>query len=355
MDEKEILIKEIDNYEEDNSLLDLCVLLNDQKERKKVLINNTYGLIGNILNKYINKLDYDILKEIIIVDLSNEYYFRDLEYVEHIISMNKNIIIEKINKINILDKQNNDEWIENEFSISKLKSNKKIALQLVKFDGNDLQYLSKELRNDKDIVIEAIKQNPYALRYASSKLQNDINIINIALEKFDIYKDNYKKLIIKLNNKRLFILETVKRNGFTIQYATPELKNDQEIVYQSLLNLGYINQTSKDKNVKDLYYEAVKQNGSVLEYAPEELQNDKYLVLEAIKQDGYAFKYASKSLQNDKDFVLNAVKIHGNVLKYASEELKKDKEVVLEAIKQDDFAIVFANEQIRKEYLNKNI
>ena len=113
MDEKEILIKEIDNYEEDNSLLDLCVLLNDQKERKKVLINNTYGLIGNILNKYINKLDYDILKEIIIVDLSNEYYFRDLEYVEHIISMNKNIIIEKINKINILDKQNNDECIEN--------------------------------------------------------------------------------------------------------------------------------------------------------------------------------------------------------------------------------------------------
>ena len=43
----------------------------------------------------------------------------------------------------------------------------------------------------------------------------------------------------------------------------------------------------------------VRQNGYALEYASEELRNDREVVLEAVKQDDWALRYASDELQNE--------------------------------------------------------
>jgi CxxC motif-containing protein len=50
---------------------------------------------------------------------------------------------------------------------------------------------------------------------------------------------------------------------------------------------------------KELVLETVKQNGRSLEYASEEFKNDKEVVLEAVKQDGDLLCHASKELKNN--------------------------------------------------------
>ena len=55
--------------------------------------------------------------------------------------------------------------------------------------------------------------------------------------------------------------------------------------------------------------ESIKQFGFSLEYASDELKNDREIVLEAIKNDSWNLQFASERLQNDKDFLKEIEKI----------------------------------------------
>jgi CxxC motif-containing protein len=116
----------------------------------------------------------------------------------------------------------------------------------------------------------------------------------------------------------------------------------------------------EDLNDKEVVLEAVKQNGYSLEYASEELKNNKEVVLEAVKQNGYSLHYASEELKNNKEVVLEAIKQNGNSLCYASEELKNNKEVVwisngyfklIKSIKTFDLNFKFSKNEIEKIFL----
>ena len=78
MNDKVLLIKEIKKYTGDMYFIDLCSSLFDEKKMKKILINNDYGIIGNILNKNKELLDDEILKEMCINDILNDYYNKEL-------------------------------------------------------------------------------------------------------------------------------------------------------------------------------------------------------------------------------------------------------------------------------------
>ncbi|WP_064581203.1 DUF4116 domain-containing protein [Streptobacillus moniliformis] len=53
-------------------------------------------------------------------------------------------------------------------------------------------------------------------------------------------------------------------------------------------------------NNKDFVLEAVKNNGWALEYASKELKNDKEAVMAAVKQNGDALQFASERLRNNE-------------------------------------------------------
>jgi hypothetical protein len=54
--------------------------------------------------------------------------------------------------------------------------------------------------------------------------------------------------------------------------------------------------------LKALWLAKVKQDGYALEHAPEELRNDREIVLAAVKQHGeVALNHASEELRNDRD------------------------------------------------------
>jgi len=79
----------------------------------------------------------------------------------------------------------------------------------------------------------------------------------------------------------------------------------------------------------------VKKWGWSLQYASDDLKNCEEVVMAAVKSDGWALKYASKDLRNCKEIVLEAVKHDANILKYASNELKNCEEILSAAAKQN--------------------
>jgi hypothetical protein len=97
---------------------------------------------------------------------------------------------------------------------------------------------------------------------------------------------------------------------------------------------------------KEVVLEAVRENGRSLEYASKELRNNKEVVLEAVKQDGNSLYYASEELRNNKEVVLEAVRENGNSLLYASKKL-------LQLVDHNNTAESLTI-LIEKEYLLKN-
>ena len=105
-------------------------------------------------------------------------------------------------------------------------------------------------------------------------------------------------------------------------------------------------------NDKEVVLKAVKRDGYNLQYASPELKNDKEIVLEAIKDadwGAYIFQYASPELKNDKEFILEAIKEHGKVIQHISNALKSDLDVILAAIKQNPDALRFISKNIREQ------
>jgi len=75
---------------------------------------------------------------------------------------------------------------------------------------------------------------------------------------------------------RAAVLEAVRKNGWALQFAAPELRADREFVL-----------------------EAVRQSGFALEYAADELRSDREVVLEAVRQHPLALQHAASTLRDD--------------------------------------------------------
>jgi hypothetical protein len=77
---------------------------------------------------------------------------------------------------------------------------------------------------------------------------------------------------------------------------------------------------------------AVKHDGYALQFASEDLKNDRELVLAAVNRSSQALSFSSERLRNDREVVLAAVSKQGNEMRYASEELKNDNEILIVAV-----------------------
>ncbi len=87
-------------------------------------------------------------------------------------------------------------------------NNKEFVLEVVKQDGEALQYASDELRNDKDVVLAAVQQDRDALQYASDELKDDEEVVLAAIEFYG--------------------------GGMCLEYASERLKNDKDLVLADL-------------------------------------------------------------------------------------------------------------------------
>lgn len=141
------------------------------------------------------------------------------------------------------------------------------------------------------------------------------------LDKLDLRKKwkkqlNDEEIVIKLLEKKFFILESVSDN----------LKNKESVVSV-----------------------AVKENGSAIKCAGKKMKDNKNIALIAVKNNGYALAMISERLRDDEDVVMLAVKEYGSALNYVSSRLKKNKEVVLSAVKKDGMALMYAAKELRQD------
>lgn len=180
--------------------------------------------------------------------------------------------------------------------------NKDIILEIIERhnlnESSFLAHLANDLRDDKEVVLAAIKKNPYTIMYASKSLRDNDFIV----------------------------FEAVNRSGAVLIHASDRLKDDKDIVMK-----------------------AVQEYGAAIEYASPRLKNDREIALEAVKNESYAFDYLSEKLKGDKEIAMIAIKKNGYLFAKMSSELQQDKELMKEAYIQRTAALKYFPQEIQNE------
>ncbi|MGR3951715.1 MAG: DUF4116 domain-containing protein [Chlamydia sp.] len=193
---------------------------------------------------------------------------------------------------------------------------------LMKKNGLILQDVNDELKNDSQVVSAACENNPNAIQYAGAAI-----------------KDN-----------RAFMLPLVQRNGLLLQYASEELKKDLKFVSAACQNnpgaLQYAHHDFIRKSSLDMI-SLVEQNGLLLQYASDDLKNDDEVVFNACQNNPTAIQFASDRMR-DSDRTMRYLVLHDSLLlQYASDRLKDNLRFVEFACKNNAEAIQFASDTIR--------
>ena len=189
----------------------------------------------------------------------------------------------------------------------------------------------------RDEALEAIKEDGRFLEYASPELRADRNVVLAAVRQAGL-AIAYASPVLQAD--REVVLAAVRQNGMALRYASKEQRADCEVVLEAGRQNGKALQFASRELWADrgFFQEAVRQNGNALWYATEadpELEADREIVLAAVRQNGNAIRHASKELWVDREVVLEAVRQNGNTLRFVTEvdyKLKNDREVVLAAV-----------------------
>jgi len=126
-----------------------------------------------------------------------------------------------------------------------------LHLEKIKYDRSK-DY--PDIKSDKDTVMIEVMKNGLALQYASDELRKDEDVIYHAL------KQNIKSLQYVLNE--LYIMDVVGSDGMLLQYINPKL--------------------TSNKNIVEI---AVEQNGNAIQFTP--LKNDPEIIMIA-SMHGYS-------------------------------------------------------------------
>jgi hypothetical protein len=190
--------------------------------------------------------------------------------------------------------------------VSQIQIDKTNVLSLVKENGMDLEFASKDLQNDKEVVFKAIKNNPQAFQFASKELQYD----------------------------KEFILNAFENGIELLCYIPVEFQNDKDVVKKSLKSLDSFEFASEElKGDKAFVLEVLKDSGwTLLKYVSKELQNDKEVVLESVKHYGSSIEFASQELQNNREFILKVIETNPTSFRSLLKKFQNEKEIVMKAL-----------------------
>lgn len=133
-----------------------------------------------------------------------------------------------------------------------------------------------DYRNDREIVKIAIEQRPSNFRYAGDEVKDDRNFI------------------LEILTSSLSIVDV-------LAHSSQRIRADKEVVL-----------------------EAVKFNGLFLLVASPDLKDDFDVVLLAVQDHGYNLKYASERIRSNKKIVLEAIRYNQEFINHASDELKQE-------------------------------
>lgn len=305
--EKKLLYKEIDRYIQDNNYYNdgtvktsniwlvgwIADELSDRKDAMRILINNEYGLLGNLLYKHVLNPDSSVTA-----------------YIEE---ADRKFIVKAI-------KNNPGKTIYQ----NKFDGDPYAIKLLIQYDKKYAKYMDAHLAARKSFVESIIVTYPEVLNLSPKKILDDEEFILSLVKKNHLCLQCLPK---KYLSDYDICLEAVKREGYSLMWLDLNIKNHDEIVL-----------------------EAVKNRGNALSIATSEQKKNRQIVMAAISNFGGALEYADESFRHDYDIVLKAVSTTGMALRSAAPELAFIKEIVEAAVKNDGYAIKFAPEEYRDDY-----
>lgn len=256
---------------------------------------------------------------------------------------------------------------------------KKRLLGIVQKNPWYIKHFIPQFQDDKDLALAAVSQVGTLLQWVSSRLQHDKDVVLASLANYpDVYfvelVDRYRLpsgcffselsregqnayIIIngyigpKLFSDKDVVLALIQKNYKLYQKASPELKNNPEVMIAAL---------RKDRNAveffdpeiwknREIVLALVQVDGWLLEKASIELQNDKEVALAAFRQCGIAQRFFGPEFWKNREAVMELVGIDGLLLKQASPELRNDKDIVTAAVRQNGLAIQYAGKELKAD------
>eukprot|EP00759_Apiculatamorpha_spiralis_P036330 PhF_6_TR36524/c0_g1_i5/m.53818/K08582/CAPN15; calpain-15 len=262
------------------------------------------------------------------------------------------------------------------FVSDRLKGLRSYVLAAVKADGMNLEYVQEKLRDDEDVVTVAVCQSGAALQYVSDRLRNNRSIVLKAIQSansvagysaFEFASEklrNDKELFLcvvqhhrrpgaemlrvagpNITRDRELILQLVQEYNGLFQFASDELRADNEIVSTAL---------GKDPTAIDSVHDSVKAiwEKTLQPRSAEERKSEAYLLTHGLH---FLIENLNRSIfierpSNLKEYVLKFLKAHRNHSYRISQQVK----VARDAVKgiTDTTTRVDAIRKATKQYLD---
>jgi hypothetical protein len=279
----------------------------------------------------------------------------------------------------ILQKYKNNLWLKDEIFLRKLLNeenvyhllellgniknknilnDKKLFLKLAKIFSSTFKFASDILKSDKEYVLKLLQSGCDIYEYINPKLYGDKQITLVAVKQ-PRYNSNLKYANKKLKNNKQIVLESVQNNGRALKYASNALKDDRQIVLEAAKcdPRALVYASKRIKNDKKIMWEAIRQDGRAFEYASNQIKSDKKFVLEALKSYPYSLLYADKNMMKNKDIVLYFFKSlkkneylatsYHNILMKIHPSLLDDEKIMLEAVKKNGMYLQYASKMLK--------
>lgn len=185
------------------------------------------------------------------------------------------------------------------YASEELRNDREYVMAVVQKTGEALRFASEELQADREVVSKAVAQFGPALEYAAQRWRGDREIAAAALRAPNdgcacVHSGSAHgcphaaalgAVSKELQGDRNFVLEAVSTSGLNMQYASPELRADREIVRKAL--------QSGTKHWTPF----------ILKHASEELRGDREIARDSISKNSRSFYFVSEELQMDPDIV----------------------------------------------------
>ena len=209
-----------------------------------------------------------------------------LDKVSEDLKNDKNILIAAVQRDNrsyekLSDEQKNDEeillaamgsknggsfYIPFAFASDELKSNKKVVLKVLSYNGNSLEYVQNELKKDREIILEAAKQSGYSLQHADESFRQDREIVMYAArDGASNYIDNSFK------NDREICLSLIKKNAGNIFWCDESLKKDKNFMIKAIEQNKFVTLEEPSLNSEPEIDNLIKQGKAITKLYCEEL------------------------------------------------------------------------------------
>lgn len=295
-------------------------MLRYSENAKKLLINNEFGLLGNLLYKYIRdgEIDETVHKTMRMCD---ERVVRDA-YRKYKLALVRE---------------------------GRLSDNRTAMGIIISIDKDAVQYINYPLNESEDFLCEAAKYSSLVMQKASPKLLKNRDFVYRMVQmdpKCLEYAD------YKVKQDREIALEACSHYGMAVQWIDFQLRRDDEIILAAVTNDGRALSYAMGEHLKNPVYveTALKTCGHAIQYADAIFRKDFDMSLKAVKKDGTMLHYLDDSMKKNRDIVIAAVSRMGSALQFAAEEFRDDEEIVRIAVREDMFAFRHASLRIQEIY-----